>query len=1221
MKKNVRLVLLFALIAVMVVMTAVFASAATVADADSFMEAINNGDATIELEDDITLDEGVIIDHDVTIIGNSYTITFTAGSLLDAPINNSSGTSHREVRNYAFNFAGGTVVLENVTVVAPATGEPGEDEELTADAMVGIFTFTGEADVTLDAVVTDGGYYAVMFGANAKLTVEAGSNLGANSGKHYVMGGSVDCTPTIVINGGHFETGVSGDLTRFDAGANLTINGGEIVGKSDAIYFNGGNGSVVITDGSITTGGSCMNILGTGTITVTGGTFTGGTGIKIQTTGAVSIKNATITASGGTVVAVYKTASLVIENCTLWGNGSGACVYLYDAACKSITIKNSNLYGYRGIRFNVDNSGVTCTIENCTYRLQYTKNADGDITDYCTAGYLISYSSEKKFSNSTFNIIGCDLNNTVYGTGEALSSFGKTAGGYVFVDNGECNNTWLFKDCDIVWSNTTYTFQAYKSNKVTLENCVVNATSTLSASNSTGGMFQTNNAGTFNIIGGTYTYNGKRPMMRVADGGITVNIEGATFINNGPSNMFRQDNGKLNIKDCTLTQNGEATMVHLTDEKSGAFTATDSTFASGSNLAFDIQGKHPVNMNGVTVAGTIQIAEGYPASVALTDVECTELIDPSNAAVIATTKVKYFELGGVAMTWDEVMAALKAGDVVTIVGAVDWPLAIDTEIAFTIDFNGYTVPAPVFSAGCNVTFLNYTVTVSTGYALTVPADVTLTLGAGCAITSTGDGYAIANNGNLTINDGTYGGTVYNNKTLVINDGIFTQTSTFSHHKVGSPVVFMNDAVATTTINGGIFSKTNAADQDDGDKDAVIASNDADSAWIINDGVFTAEGDFGYVANFHSIDSVAILGGTFISENSDAPVIRIGSAQGAPDHEVASSDIKDFTTIGGSVGVLFQIHYQWEYVVGDVTVLDAALGMFEIVVTGEHAYASSAVVFTGRYTFDCYASDAFMLKVEGLGTTTIDGAIFINNCEASEAAIVIVGDAVVNFTNAIVLGNAGAAYKTDSETVAFGAAKVKLSGETYSLWMATAGEADASLKDGASVRAEIDSTGIRFSGTATKVEGATYGIIIAPADYVAAAGAFTKEALDAFATARGLAANQVYQMVTATNSLHDNGETVSFSVALVNIKATNANRAFAAVAFVTVDGETTYGDYTSAANTATMAAIAKAALEDTKTAAELEADPTLVNKYAHEVEAGVYSKYTADERAALAAYVA
>lgn len=103
---------------------------------------------------------------------------------------------------------------------------------------------------------------------------------------------------------------------------------------------------------------------------------------------------------------------------------------------------------------------------------------------------------------------------------------------------------------------------------------------------------------------------------------------------------------------------------------------------------------------------------------------------------------------------------------------------------------------------------------------------------------------------------------------------------------------------------------------------------------------------------------------------------------------------------------------------------------------------------------------------------------------------------------------------------------------------------------------------------------SYGTLIAPADYVAAAGAFTKEALEKLNVPAG---KQKYADVPARYSKRDaNGDGVceAFSATLVNIQEENYERMFAAVAYVVIDGETYYSAYNTVDNARCLRALVR-----------------------------------------------
>lgn len=970
-------------------------------------------------------------------------------------------------------------------------------------------------------------------------------------------------------------------------------------------------GNVTFSNAKINSTGATVFVAEGAAVTLNSCTVTGSVAVSVS--GALSINGGTFTATSGTVVATYAgCTSLIIENATLWGNGSGGCVYIYSTDCKSVTIRNSNLYGYRGIRFGAAVEDGTFTIEGGKWRPQYTGKYDAEaekygISDFCRDAQLIC-ATDVATSNNTFSITGCDINNTVYGTGEKLSDVGATPTAHMVLDVNNAKNKWNFTDCEIVWGGSGSVVLLHVDNTI---NCPVTLTDCDLTYSGTAIMFNVTDNGSVTITRGTYTNNGSAAMVYISDGGMTVTVDGATFINKADSKMFVLNNGKLNIDNATLTQNGTATMIELGATQSGPLTITDSTLDSGSNLSINVQGKHPVSLTNVEV-DSITIAENYPAAVNLVDVTFDEgeLVDPSGVAAIST--VKNFKINGTAYTWEEVMDAVKAGDTIVLVGDWGTVLEITAPVAFTLDANGNNVGGFTVAAGCNVTIVNCNVSVGIGVALTVSEGATVTLGEGNSFTNTGSSYLMNSYGTLTITGGTYAGAIHNGKGAVtIENGTFTHSGTFKHANGGYPIIWMNDKEATTIINDGTFTKTAAEHA----MDCIIGTNDGDAKIVINGGTFEILGEtHGHVANLHSSDVVEINGGTFISHNANYPVIRINgvagtryAANGSEAGTPYASMLQNFTTKGGSCGVqiLTGNANAWAFTVKNATIENAAQSLFVV------NRPSGTVTFEGgRYTLTGNTADASALNVIK-GNVILDGVMFINNNATSTATITAAEGANVTLTNVIVLANNGSAYVSATETVAFGSASVKYDGDSYKLWMTNAGEADAAI-DGAGVRVTTGTEGIRFTGSATKVEGATYGIIIAPAEYVAAAGAFTIEALEAWADGKNFT-GAVYEKVLADKSFQDNGDTVSFSVALIGIS--NYTRSFAAIAYVETSEGIEYSSYDSADNARSMAQVAEAALEDVKDAADVDAG------YIHETAEGKYSKYTTDERGVLAGYIA
>ena len=152
------------------------------------------------------------------------------------------------------------------------------------------------------------------------------------------------------------------------------------------------------------------------------------------------------------------------------------------------------------------------------------------------------------------------------------------------------------------------------------------------------------------------------------------------------------------------------------------------------------------------------------------------------------------------------------------------------------------------------------------------------------------------------------------------------------------------------------------------------------------------------------------------------------------------------------------------------------------------------------------------------------------------------------------------------------------------------------EEGAAVRTVVDQEGIRFKSTisnnviskaneAKKAGTAvTYGTVIAPAEYVTAAGLFTMKSLDK--ANLNVAADKRYVNIVAKDGIQtDASGNVSFCAALVNLNENNYTRDFAAIAYISYETENgtviIYGGFDADKNVRNMEEVAYAALNDVK----------------------------------------
>lgn len=181
--------------------------------------------------------------------------------------------------------------------------------------------------------------------------------------------------------------GVNGDAIYNEQGnANINVSAGEIIGGISAIA-TGGEGTIQITGGTITGGtGSGIYISGNMTTTVTGGDIAGTLGIELAGNANVTIENGNISGKevgirtfdgtleikGGKIIgnvydaiSAYKEGTIKVSGGELTGNNSG--IYIQDTATGTITVENGIINGkqYYGIYNNssaiVDIYGGTIT--------------------------------------------------------------------------------------------------------------------------------------------------------------------------------------------------------------------------------------------------------------------------------------------------------------------------------------------------------------------------------------------------------------------------------------------------------------------------------------------------------------------------------------------------------------------------------------------------------------------------------------------------------------------------------------------------------------------------------------------------------------------------------------------------------------------------------------------------------------------------------------------
>ena len=455
--------------------------------------------------------------------------------------------------------------------------------------------------------------------------------------------------------------------------------------------------------------------------------------------------------------------------------------------------------------------------------------------------------------------------------------------------------------------------------------------------------------------------------------------------------------------------------------------------------------------------------------------------------------------------------------------------------------------------------------------------------------------------------------------VIFTGGEYTSYTTYFFHVVNGTVVATD---ATFNAPYGRFVYVTAADASV-DLSFTNCNITSGESYHMFQGSLT---DGAVMAKFH----LTFTGGTY---NAGKNIISFGPAT---DAEVIFNS-GNFTAGGyimytGSVG-------KYAFLGGTYTTDSYLMGIVanNAVENTEYTINVSGVTVNAYHFFSCeisgatlnlnvknvtafLASTAFASSDTASGTfnLTVENSMFVITREEGAATTFLAGLAdLVTLTlngNVTIVTNADTTLVGD-KVIDANAPAIKYAGVLYRAYFSSKTEYDATFEAQLYLGSEADKLGgIRFTTALsddvvalvkTAVDAqlpVSYGMLIAPADYVIAAGAFTKEALDArFGSTAGVLASgkNTYVDVPAVNSKRDaneDGVFESFSAMLINVQEANYNRAFAAIAYVVVDGEIYYSTF----NTLDQARSAKYMAEEL-IATELYADDetimALLNKYA------------------------
>ena len=620
-------------------------------------------------------------------------------------------------------------------------------------------------------------------------------------------------------------------------------------------------------------------------------------------------------------------------------------------------------------------------------------------------------------------------------------------------------------------------------------------------------------------------------------------------------------------------------------------------------------------------------------------------------------------------TGDEIVVSASmsvSGDITFSQNATYTLRGSSSGVTVTLTSGSFTI-----NAG-NVTIKNMKVVASAKSALVIKnaaADVTIgeaggsnsntyieSKGSGVGTSSTGTGGAfLLEKGKLTIKSGTFYGSnrAANLCTLVIDGGTFYQNKTAVSNKIeNAHILCSNSNGGTITINGGSFTRDSSAPYTCAA--LFLDSNSSKSNVTITGGTFN---NLTTGISIDRCNNLTITGGTFTStatgvgncaliyynktrETATSGTVTvsggtfIGSVAGAPTPLVYAT-AGEFTFSGGTFttkgSVIFDIALSKEagdsfkisggtYILEDIAsgnkggvILRTRVGAtFEVL---ESSYADTTKVLyltdvdiklSGGMLIDQRATISPLVDTTASNSNVVIGKVLLLTRYAKNYMVEVNDE----------YGGTGASVPFANNTVT-----VQYNGDNYYCYKIYRGNGNTAyapvMDEGASVALVDNQPGLLFYSTipssvvtALAQKSYTYGTLIAPADYVAAAGSFTHSKLKTWGETAGV--SPYYVDIPAHNSIvHQQDGSIDFNGGLIYLN--NCERAYAAVAYVCVDGTYYYSTYEVTENARTMAEVSKTAYTDSSLVRNEEY--IFESKY----HIGAYSKYSGAEQELLRQY--
>ncbi|MCD8309266.1 MAG: hypothetical protein LUD19_05355, partial [Clostridia bacterium] len=820
------------------------------------------------------------------------------------------------------NIYGGTISGTTIGVYS-ATAATITDATITAGE-VGVYVAGGTATINGDTTITveGDGTYTWVYGVEA--ATASTTNISGNA-KIYVTNTSGGSAGVVYFGNGDEDTPTT-----------VNISGGTIYGGT---YGMSGNGStsnysaVTISGGSIEGGEVGYYHPESGTLTMTDGSITGKySGLQICA-GTITIEGGSISA---TATADEVSASgFDAENKS--GDGviaDGAAISIIDRGYSStptITIKGGTFSSDSTVdtihAFSYNSTDKETTWEEAT---KYVAVSCGSYTDTSAAAYVTS---------------DFMLNGTV-----------NEDGYYTLIDNTEDNSAVV---ATIVTENGTVGFTSLQN---AIDAAGENATITLASSITESGV--TISADDSIIL----DLNGKELKTSITN-------NGTLYITNGTLSGSIINYGTLYITDSVdITAASSSNNASLAKVKLAENEVTISSESTGvTNYGGDVTVE-----SGASISGSTYGILSYGGSVTISG----GFINGSVAFYNTTVSITggYFT--------DTSVATYLVGTDYLLSSTVDseytsyYQVTTASNYVASINGVGYTTLAAAIAAvptdGTETTItIAQSFTISTAVTIASTQNIVLDIGDYTITYSGSSGYAIINNGTLTINDGTISGRgiVHNYGTLYVNGGTFTSTV----------IVIGAEQNSVTYIYGGTLTSSNA-----GNKVIQVVEN---SKLYIYGGTITASTGTAIVINETSYTAsdalVYIYGGTltgditnnarYSANNGGNLTIWGGELNGAVTTSgtifVTDGTINGNITVTGGTAII-----SGGTVNGSVTVSGGTLtvtgGSFKDTTVAD--YVASGYLISGEVDsssmYVVAAESSFAAKIGGVGYTTLSAAV-------------------------------------------------------------------------------------------------------------------------------------------------------------------------------------------------------------------------------------------------------